>query len=372
MSPAYSKEFGNGSWYRRGGRWQWLVGGEPWPRPPQQKTAPAAGPSDPPEDSGHTQWSPVGASSPARPHTCGCGACKGKHTERWTGRGNHTIVSGGDTSPYGESEDSEYRDPEFEAEGPVGVACDNERLPTPNVARKDVSRGQTNCSTAEFNILREVVKNAVEWLDHTITELTNARKAACRGEILEARHLQPVTACWLKYKLGVCIDDPSVWTKGTFENKTVAEVIRRLVRPRDLLANNEITYICDETCTGNAWTHVRDDNTGQCLPGTPDRIIHLCPPFWDARHDGFREQTIIHEAVHLTHCACGAEDLGVKATIGSTECLAQFVAATNGRKLDTDHTPRPYSTIHGAVQICGFTNRCAAIPNSVFRGNCSM
>ena len=197
-------------------------------------------------------------------------------------------------------------------------ACDNRNLPAQKVVRKDLSLQRLQCPTrAEaFNILKGVITNAVEWMDNTISELVYAREAACRGEVLEARHLKPVTACWLKYKLGVCIDDPSVWTKGTFENKTVAEVIRRLVRPRDLLANNEITYVCDPACQGNAWTHPRFEETGKCIPGTPDRVINLCPDFWKTGHAPYREQTIIHEAVHLTHCAGGPEDLGVKASIG--------------------------------------------------------
>ncbi len=113
---------------------------------------------------------------------------------------------------------------------------------------KDVTSGKVNCPTRAdaVRILRTTIARAVEMLDNTIGELVRAREAACRGEPLGWPALGEVTACWLKYRLGVCIDDPSAWTKGAFrksatEPTPVAEIIRRLVGPRNLLATNQIT-----------------------------------------------------------------------------------------------------------------------------------
>jgi hypothetical protein len=158
----------------------------------------------------------------------------------------------------------------------------------------------------------------------------------------------------------VCIDDLSVWTQGTFKSRSVAEVIRRLVRPRDLLAKNVVTYICDEaaticTPTTNAYTFpLEPDPAGgfRCIGGTPALEIYLCPPFWNKAHAPYREQTIIHEAVHLTHC--GREDETIGVTIGSPECLAQFVVATNGKKLDPKFLGR-----------CGYSKKCGKWPKAV-------
>ena len=218
-----------------------------------------------------------------------------------------------------------------------------------------LTSGRTNCPTQAdaFQILRRTVARAVEMLDNTIGELVRARDAACRSGPLGWPALGDVTACWLKYRLGVCIDDLSVWIEGPFrksstEPTSVAEVIRRLVVPRNLLATNQITYVCEATCDRgvNAFTVVRTG--GECIR-TPDRIIHLCPPFWSNEHAQFREQTIIHEAVHLTHCA--PHRTTERATgIGWPECLAQFVVATNGKRLDRDQSRR-----------CGFTTRCGAV-----------
>jgi Lysine-specific metallo-endopeptidase len=221
-------------------------------------------------------------------------------------------------------------------------------------SRKALTRGHVICPTRAdaVRILSSVVKSAVTMIDNTISELNRAREAACRGESLGWPNLSDVAACWLKYRLGVCIDDLSAWTKGPFESRTVAEVIRRLARPRNLLARNGITYVCEESCKSPstyAWVRATDA-AGACLR-TPERIIHLCPPFWNSDHTPYREETIIHEAVHLTHCAA-AEDEGRRVSIGSPECLAQFVAATNGQKLGPEFVGR-----------CGLTKRCGAIPN---------
>lgn len=249
------------------------------------------------------------------------------------------------------------------ASGPAPV-CNDKGLPTPSPGFKSVSGARIQCPGRgdAQRILGTVIGNAVQMLDNTIAELTRARQASCQGKPLGYPNLSDVTACWLRYKLGVCIDDLSAWTAGTFDPKSVAEVIRRLVRPRDLLASNEIVYVCEQTCNPgvNARTIPMEhgpNNTVRCIQGSPDRIIHLCPRFWEDAHAPFREQTIIHETVHLTHC--GDEDAGIGVSIGSPECLAQFVVATNGKGLDPDFVGR-----------CGFTNRCGAIPPDAVHRHC--
>ena len=257
----------------------------------------------------------------------------------------------------------ENRDTGYEMEKPA-VSCDNRDFPTPIAARKDLTTGRVACPTraTAYRILKRVVENSVRMLDNTIAELTKAREAACRGEPLGSPNLGDVTACWLKYKLSVCIDDLSAWTQSTKKSRSVAEVIRRLVGPRELLAKNVIRFICDETATictptTNAYTTpLEHDGHGgvRCIPGTPAMEIHLCAPFWNSAHAPFREQTIIHEAVHLTHC--GREDDTVGITIGSPECLAQFVVATNGKRLDPKFLGR-----------CGYSKSCGKPPKNVKR-----
>ncbi len=280
-------------------------------------------------------------------------------------------VPGGQWSTGGEER--------FAPAPPVPPVCDDAQFPKQVVDPvKGVTTERVNCPTRAdaYRIVAETIKSAVSMLDITIRELTEARKAACRGETLEHRHLQPVTVCWLKYHLGVCVDDPAVWTGGTFKNKTVAEVIRRLVRPRDLLANNEITYVCRDCDSPNTVAgvqarrpvHPHDPvDTWVCIPGSPNRTVTLCAPFWDPTFAPHRAETLIHEASHLTHCDAGpgSPDSGVAASIGFAACVGQFVAVTNGMKLD------PFHRIgSGGAQICGLTNACGPIPQQIFKGDC--
>lgn len=221
---------------------------------------------------------------------------------------------------------------------------------------KKLTSGRVTCPTRAdaARILKAAIERAIGMFDNTIGELVRAREAACRSEPLGWPALGDLTACWLKYRLGVCIDDRAAWTKGAFrkslsEPTSVAEVIRRLTVPRNLLATNQIRYICEAACAGdpNAFVRVRNA-AGECIR-TPERVIHLCPPFWTAAHAPFREQTIIHEAVHLTHCAPHGNT--ERATgIGWPECLAQFVVATNNKSLDPGQKTR-----------CGFTKRCGVV-----------
>lgn len=213
--------------------------------------------------------------------------------------------------------------------------------------KRNVTNTKVECPTRQdaATILRGVVKRAVQMLDRTIGELVSARQSVCSNGPFPPK-LRPLVACWLKHRLSVCIDDLAAWTGGTFQSRTVAEVIRRLVRPRNLLASNQIAYECVSSCASPTTLAVVNVAPGGVCVRTPEMRIRLCPPFWNAAHARFREQTLIHEAVHLTHCAA-AEDDGTRVTIGSPECLAQFVASTNGKPLDRAFRLR-----------CGFTTKC--------------
>jgi hypothetical protein len=264
-------------------------------------------------------------------------------------------------------------------------ACKNDiprREPIRQVAvtpSKVLCRNPVRGVTQPFGInplgkIRAAATRAVAMLDNTIRQLLNARTAVCRGTTPAAAPLSAVARDWLRNRLSVCIDNPRVWTAGTFVNGSVAEVIRRLVRVRNLIARNELLYICNPAPCGSevpcdpgtwAFTCLPADHAGNCLPGpagTPRSIIRLCRPFWEpARlpsppnppgsrvavptHAEFQAQTIIHEASHLTHCT---EDK-IGRTIGVAECLAQFVAATNNSPLDPGFDDR-----------CARTNRCDA------------
>ncbi len=244
------------------------------------------------------------------------------------------------------------------------LACDNRRIPERGAVRaltaRRVACTQHNASgeTDPFGVVSKAVARAVEMLDNTIGELVSARNAVCAGATPAWPLLGDITLEWLRNRLGVCIDDIRVWTAGTFVNGSVAEVIRRLVRVRNLIGSNGLRYSCSSPrCRPDFWAFVIvRDAAGNCLPGTPQMLIRLCRAFWvpAVRDDGtpvppevhaeFQAQTIIHEASHLTHCT---EDLRGH-TIGVAECLSQFVAATNGSPLDPNFATR-----------CAVTNRCA-------------
>ena len=198
-------------------------------------------------------------------------------------------------------------------------------------------------------VVATAVARAVEMIDNTIGELANARQHVCAGEPPAWPLLGDVTADWLRNRLGICIDDISKWTAGTFVNGSVAEVIRRLVRVRNLIASNVIRYVCNDAgCSAGDWAFVFIDPTCQHTAAT---IIRLCRSFWvpaagvDPRdHAEFQAQTILHEASHLYHCTSDLRG----SSIGVAECLAQFVAATNGGPIDPNFAAR-----------CTPTTRCA-------------
>jgi hypothetical protein len=239
-------------------------------------------------------------------------------------------------------------------------ACDNRGIPERGAVRaltaRRVACTQHNAGgvTDPVGVLSKAVARALEMLDHTIGELVKARNAVCAGATPARPLLRDITLDWLRNRVGVCIDDIRVWTAGTFVNRSVAEVIRRLVRVRNLIGSNGLRYsCCSPLCKPDFWAFVIvDDAADNCLPGTPQMLVRLCRAFWERAlgvdpkdHAEFQAQTIIHEASHLTHCT---EDRRGH-TIGVAECLAQFVAATNGSPLD------PF-----LETLCATTNRCAS------------
>lgn len=240
---------------------------------------------------------------------------------------------------------------------PTPRTCDNRRIPTmatvrpftPNKVFGTCARRGVFGVTDPASVISRAVARAVEMLDNTIGELVNARTAVCGGATPAWPLLGDITADWLRNRLGVCIDDIRVWTAGTLVNKSVAEVIRRLMRVRNLIASNVITYVCHgPLCARDDWAYVLIDRT--CRRTEPT-IVRLCRNFWVSApgvdpkdHAEFQAQTIIHEASHLYHCTADVRG----STIGVAECLAQFVAATNGSPLDPNFATR-----------CAVTNRCA-------------
>jgi hypothetical protein len=252
---------------------------------------------------------------------------------------------------------------------PTPRVCDNRSIPQRGTIQ-ELTAGRVACTpqnafgvTDSFRVIKTAVARAVEMLDNTIGELVDARNAVCAGATPAWPLLGDITLEWLTDRLGVCIDDIRVWTAGTFVNGSVAEVIRRLVRVRNLIASNVIRYVCggrcvpaDPTsgCVPGDWAFVCLPQP--CPPGAVPTIVHLCRNFWQpgvradgkrvdlATHAEFQAQTIIHEASHLYHCTSDAPG----STIGVAECLAQFVAATNGSPLDPIFRTR-----------CAVTNRCA-------------
>lgn len=227
-------------------------------------------------------------------------------------------------------------------------ACNNRKIPDPDPVppRALTPRRIWKCTperafgvTDPTGVLTRAVARAVEMLDNTIAELVNTRREVCQNGAAPAFPLLgDMTICWLRNRLGVCVDDIRVWTNGTFVSGSVAEVIRRLVRVRNLLASNVIRYICRPRpctvarCDTGVFAYVCD-----LQRVTPPRIIRLCEAFWVCPdcpspevHAEFQAQTLIHEASHLTHDT--SDDPG--STIGVAECLSQLVAVSNGSPID--------------------------------------
>jgi hypothetical protein len=245
----------------------------------------------------------------------------------------------------------------FGQSAPAAPSCNNRGVPaldtitpfTTNRAGKCASSHPFSVTDTAGDIIKKAVARAIEMLDNTITELVNARNGVCAGQPPAWPLLGDVTADWLVNRLGVCIDDIRAWTAGAFVNRSAAEVIRRLTRVRNLIASNGVTYVCNgPECRPDWWAYVK--TYANCV-GTPASIIRLCRNFWvvapgvsAADHAEFQAQTIIHEASHLYHCTADARG----SSIGVAECLAQFVAATNGSPIDPTF-----------ATSCAVTTRCA-------------
>ena len=266
---------------------------------------------------------------------------------------------------------------------PAPRVCDNRHIPQREAVQALTAR-RVACAQPHafgvadpFAVISRAAARAVEMLDNTIGELVNARNAVCGGATPGWPLLGDITLDWLRNRLGVCIDDIRAWTAGTFVNRSVAEVIRRLVRVRNLIASNSLRYSCSSPrCEPDFWAFVIvRDAAGNCLPGTPQMLIRLCRAFWvrAIRADGtlvppdvhaeFQAQTIIHEAVHLTHCA--PHGTIRRATgIGWAECLAQFVAATNDGPIDPDFAASCSTTTRCGAGVAGY-HGIAAAPGSV-------
>jgi hypothetical protein len=252
---------------------------------------------------------------------------------------------------------NEYEAGEYEAEldrpataRPAPRKCDERGIPA-REPRRPIGKIACNQASAHgvadpIGVLKRARERALDMLDSTIDQLLNARKAVCAGAMPAPPLLSAIAFCWLKDGLGVNTDEIRVWTAGAFEPlRSIAEVIRRLVRVRNLLGSSGLRYSCTSPdCDTGTWafTRARDD-AGNCLPRTPVMLIRLCRPFWKAR-DGvkeadqaeFRAQTLIHEASHITHC--NVAETG--RTIAVPECLSQFVAATNDGLLDPNFVDR--------------------------------
>ncbi|MFN0172612.1 MAG: hypothetical protein ACKV22_40045 [Bryobacteraceae bacterium] len=189
-------------------------------------------------------------------------------------------------------------------------------------------------------VLRQAVARAVKMLDDSIGKLVDARNKVCQGATPAAPLLSERTLCWLRNRLGVCVDDIRMWTAHDFVNGSVGEVIRRLVRVRNLIANNVITYVCRGAgcgggCDADDWAYVCLVDPDNCP--TQKTIVHLCHNFWedrngfgDALHKELQALAIIHEASHLYHCTSDRPG----STVGVAYCLVELVAVMNGISLD--------------------------------------
>ncbi|MCI0428104.1 MAG: hypothetical protein L0Z46_08825 [Nitrospiraceae bacterium] len=239
---------------------------------------------------------------------------------------------------------------------PKPQPCDDRGIPD-RMTIVPFTPNRVRCAKVVFGeadpagVISRAVARAIEMLDNTIGELVNARSRVCQGDPPAWPLLGDITLCWLKNGLSVNVDDIRVWTSGTFVNRSVAEVIRRLRRIRNLIASNVIRYVCNGSrydpakpppCGPRVWAWV-------WLPlPCPDptrrvpRIVHLCRDFWVPKagvdpkvHAEFQAQTVIHEAAHLYYCITHDKP---SRTIGGAECVSQFVAATNGGPIDPDFT----------------------------------
>lgn len=260
---------------------------------------------------------------------------------------------------------------------PAPRMCNNQNIPParPLMTRRELTnRKVLACTTRNafnvanpFDVLSRAVARAVAMLDHTINRLVTARAAVCGGTPPTPALLDDASWTFMRRQLSVCVDDVQAWTAGAFVNRSVAEVIRRLARVRDLIASNAILYICNPApcddgggCSAGTWAFV----CMFCDGGRERSVVRLCRDFWipaeiepgrrvdDATHEAFQAQTIIHEASHLYYCTVDRPPnrpnwFGF--TIGVAECLTQFVAIMNGAPIDQSF-----------LTHCTESNRCGA------------
>jgi hypothetical protein len=242
------------------------------------------------------------------------------------------------------------------------------------------SRRKTDCRTVAGVKNPELVimkarSRARDMLEFTIDMLKQARAAACRGAGAGWPVIGDAAGVWLKH-IGVCADDIRAWTDPSVRKLpndplTVAEVIRRLSNIRNLIAGEGLEYRCSAPtgCGPTTWAFVTLTiriADGACID-SPVSPINLCRSFWIAdiknqmdpdpekdrkikqwMQEEFQAQTIIHEAAHLYYCIRGDPP---RSTSGGTECVAQFVAATNGAPLDERFT-----------KFCVESKSCKAVP----------
>ena len=130
-------------------------------------------------------------------------------------------------------------------QGSAARKCDYRGIPEREPVR---ALGRVACTQLSahnvadpISVLKKARARALNMLDNTVDKLLNARKAVCDGAT--SAPLDSIIRCWLKNGLGVNTDDIRVWTAGTFEPvRSVAEVIRRLVRVRNLIGSSRLRY----------------------------------------------------------------------------------------------------------------------------------
>jgi hypothetical protein len=108
-------------------------------------------------------------------------------------------------------------------ESPTPLTCDDRSIPQREsiqalTARRVACNPHNAFSVADpLGVISRAVARAVQML-------------VCAGAPPAWPTLGDLTAHWLKYRLGVCIDDVRVWTAGTFVNRSVAAIVMQLNR----------------------------------------------------------------------------------------------------------------------------------------------
>jgi hypothetical protein len=190
--------------------------------------------------------------------------------------------------------------------------------------------------------LEKVVERAVEMLTFTIDELTRIQKRVWAGDQPGFPLIGDAFGTSLARRMRINVEDRASW-RGAGPGKA-GLVIRWLTRMRDLLASGDLRYEClnkDPDCGQwvAAWVTAPLNDDILKDPNRPDFYqIHLCRIFWTPEIKGnaspispktqleFQAQVIIHEVSHIYYTTSDFKGVGP----GVAECLAQFVAETNG------------------------------------------